>query len=55
MFKSSSDSQFGTSMASSQIGNQSESSLVSQPVSKSFLKQKPVDTSNFGKSLNMPS
>lgn len=55
MIKSSSDSQFGTSMASSQIGNHLESSSVSQSASKSFLKQKPVDTSMFGKSLNMPS
>lgn len=32
-----------------------DSSIVSQSASSSFLKQKPVDTSMFGKSLNMPS
>jgi hypothetical protein len=55
MTKSISDSPFGTSMASSQVTNLIDTSIISQSGSSSFLKQKPVNASMFGKSMDAPS
>lgn len=51
MPKSITDSQFGNSMETSQVNT----SFISQSGSSSFLKQKPLDTSMLGKSIEIPS